>query len=129
MQEALDNAEISPAEIDSINAHATSTKKGDAAETWGIRKVFGERAEAIPICGLKGFFGHTLGCAGALESIMAIKSLQTGILPGTPNQTTPDPECDLDYVPEGPRQTNPKHILKNAFGFGPTNASLVFGKV
>ncbi len=125
---ALRWAEILPPDVDYINAHATGTPNGDRAETKGIKEVFGDRAYKIPISSIKGHIGHGMGAAGAIESVAVVKTLQTGIVPPTLNWEFSDPDCDLDYVATGSRQTNPRIVLKNSFGFGGVNASLVLRK-
>jgi 3-oxoacyl-(acyl-carrier-protein) synthase len=126
INKTLASANITAGEVDAINTHATATKKGDIAETNAIKIVFGARAYKVPASSAKGHIGHALGASGAVESIAAVQSLLTGIIPQTLNYETLDPDCDLDYVVEGPRQTNPRIILKNSFGFGGANACLVF---
>jgi 3-oxoacyl-[acyl-carrier-protein] synthase II len=125
MQLALEDAGISPGEVDYINAHGTSTPLNDAAETSAIKRVFGEYAYRIPVSSTKSMIGHAFGAAGAMESVASIKTLETGWIHPTINYEEPDPECDLDYVPNEPRQADVKIILKNSFGFGGQNASLV----
>jgi 3-oxoacyl-[acyl-carrier-protein] synthase II len=126
MVRALDDAGLGPEEIDYINAHGTSTPLNDAMETRAIRQVFGEHADAIPISSTKSMIGHLLGAAGAVEAVACIMSLQTGVLHPTINYETPDPDCDLDYVPNQARETHPRTALSNSFGFGGHNATLVF---
>lgn len=128
MRWALNDAEITPGAIDYINAHGTATRAGDPAETAAIKQVFGERAYQIPISSTKSMTGHCFGASGALEAIACIMSLRTGILHPTINQEHPDPECDLDYVPNVARKSPIKVALTNAFGFGGQNACLVIGK-
>ena len=127
MRWALEDAGITPDQIDYINAHGTSTPANDATETLAIKGVFGERAYAIPISSTKSMIGHTLGASGAIESIACLKAIETGILPPTINYDTPDPDCDLDYVPNRARKVDGvRYVLKNSFGFGGQNACLVF---
>ncbi len=127
MRWAIEDAGIEPEDIDYINAHGTSTPTNDVTETIAIKGVFGERAYQIPVSSTKSMIGHTLGASGAIESIASIKALQTGILPPTINYETPDPECDLDYVPnEARRVEGLRYVLKNSFGFGGQNACLVY---
>ena len=124
---ALGDAGISEDEIDYINAHGTSTPANDAAETAAIKGVFGERAYQIPVSSTKSMIGHGLGASGAMESITCVKSIETGMVHPTINLDTPDPECDLDYVPNTARNVgNVRAVLKNSFGFGGQNACLVF---
>jgi 3-oxoacyl-[acyl-carrier-protein] synthase II len=126
MLAALQDAGLSADGVDYINAHATSTPAGDAAETQGIKAVFKTRAQAIPISATKSMTGHLLGAAGAVESILTILALRDGVLPPTINYQHPEPDCDLDYVPNQARQAPIRTALCNAFGFGGTNASLLF---
>lgn len=123
MQLALKQAGIAAAEVGYVNAHGTSTELGDAAETGAIREVFG--ADAPPVSSTKSMTGHLLGGAAALEAVACVRALETGILPPTINYETPDPACDLDYVPNVARTTNPKIALSNSFGFGGHNASII----
>ncbi len=128
MRAALADAGLSPDDIDYINAHGTSTPLNDAAETAAIKTVFGPRAYEIPISSTKSMTGHMLGAGGAVEAIACADMLATGLIHPTINYENPDPDCDLDYVPNVARQTNPRTILSNAFGFGGHNACLVFRK-
>lgn len=114
-------------EVDAIFAHGTSTPLGDVAETMAIKRVFGERAYQIPISGTKSQVGHMLGAAGAISALAAIKSIEEGIISPTINQETPDPECDLDYVPNEARRQAVNVALVNAFGFGGQNVVLILG--
>ena len=126
MRWALEDAGITTADVDYINAHGTSTVLNDLAETRAIKGLFGERAYKIPISSTKSMIGHVLGGAGALESVVCVKTLQTGVIHPTINYEHPDPECDLDYVPNKCRKTDVRIVLKNSFGFGGQNACLVF---
>ncbi|NIV33577.1 MAG: beta-ketoacyl-ACP synthase II [Anaerolineae bacterium] len=126
MERALRDGDLEPEEIDYINAHGTSTPLNDAIETRAIHKVFGQYAFRIPISSTKSMIGHLLGAAGAVEAIACIKSLETGVIHPTINYETPDPECDLDYVPNQARETHPRSVLSNSFGFGGHNGTLVF---
>ena len=128
MQEALDDACVDPAEVSYINAHATSTPLGDIAETRAIKKVFGERAYDIPISATKSLIGHGMGASGAMETVASVKAIETGIIHPTVNQEEPDPECDLDYVPNEARKVEVDVVLKNSFGFGGQNSCLVLRK-
>ena len=124
MQLALDSAGLDPAEIDLISAHATSTEAGDVAETQAIRGVFGDHAYRVPIAAFKSQVGHLLGGAGGVETIAAVQTLRTGRIAPTINLGHPDPECDLDYVPNEARDAEVRTLLKNSFGFGGQNAVL-----
>ncbi len=128
MQQALDRAGLSVSDIDYINAHGTSTLLNDKSETAAIKTVFGEQAYNIPISSTKSMTGHMLGAAGALEAIVCVKTLQDGILPPTINYETPDPECDLDYVPNTARSVQVKHVMSNSFGFGGHNATIIISQ-
>ena len=125
MQTALDDAGLAPEEIDYVNAHGTSTPLNDRMETRAIRRVFGKHAYKLPISSTKSMIGHLMGAAGTVEAIACTKTLETGMLHPTINYETPDPECDLDYVPNVARETNPRTVLSNSFGFGGHNASLI----
>lgn len=126
MLRAIEDAGISPDAVDHINAHATSTQLNDSAETKAIKSVFGKRAYDIPITANKSQIGHLLGAAGALESVFSILTLKEGVIPGTINYENPDPECDLNYMGDGPKKIQAEYALCNSFGFGGTNASLLF---
>jgi 3-oxoacyl-[acyl-carrier-protein] synthase II len=125
MQAALEDAGLRPEEIDYVNAHGTSTPLNDPIETRAIRTVFGTHADRLPVSATKSMTGHLMGAAGAVEAIACVKSLQTGIVHPTINYETPDPECDLDYVPNEPRTVHPQTALSNSFGFGGHNATLI----
>lgn len=122
---ALEDAGVRPEEVDYINAHGTSTPLNDVAETIAIKAVLGEHAYQVPISSTKSMIGHALGASGALETVAAVKSIETGIIHPTINYETPDPECDLDYVPNVARRADVRVVLKNSFGFGGQNACLV----
>jgi 3-oxoacyl-[acyl-carrier-protein] synthase II len=126
MERALADAGLEPEEIDYVNAHGTSTPLNDAMETRAIHQVFGAYAERVPVSSTKSMIGHLLGAAGAVEAIACVKSLETGVLHPTTNYETPDPDCDLDYVPNQARETHPRTVLSNSFGFGGHNATLIF---
>ncbi len=129
MRNALADADLEPAAIDYINAHGTSTPLNDASETAAIKTVFSDDAFGTPISSTKSMTGHLLGAAGALESIFCIKTIEDQVLPPTINYTTPDPECDLDYVPNKKRAAEVSYAMTNSFGFGGHNACLIFGEV
>ncbi|MFA5362952.1 MAG: beta-ketoacyl-ACP synthase II [Candidatus Omnitrophota bacterium] len=126
---AIQDAGIKPHDIDYINAHGTSTPLNDKIETIVIKRVFGDRAKEIPVSSTKSIIGHTIAAAGALEICAALLALEKGIIHPTINQEAPDPECDLNYVPNKAITAHPKIILKNSFGFGGKNSALVLGKI
>ncbi len=126
MQRALNDAGIGPEQIGYINAHGTSTPYNDKFETLAIKKVFGERAYSIPVSSTKSMTGHALGAAGGLEAVFSVKTLLENKLPPTINYQVPDPDCDLDYIPNAAREATVDHVLSNNFGFGGTNACLIF---
>jgi 3-oxoacyl-[acyl-carrier-protein] synthase II len=125
MQLALQDAGLEPVDLSYINAHGTSTPLNDKSETAAIKTVFGEQAYRVPISSTKSMTGHLLGASGALEALFCVKVLQDAILPPTINYETPDPECDLDYVPNLARPAHVSHIMSNSFGFGGHNATLI----
>ncbi|MCD6305049.1 MAG: beta-ketoacyl-ACP synthase II [Deltaproteobacteria bacterium] len=126
MQMALDSAGLKPEDIDYINAHGTSTKLNDLSENRAIKAVFGEHAYRLSISSTKSVTGHLLGGAGGIEAIFTALTIKNGIIPPTMNYETPDPECDLDYVPNVARKKKVTLAMSNSFGFGGTNASLIF---
>jgi 3-oxoacyl-[acyl-carrier-protein] synthase II len=128
MQKAIKDAGIEPTAIDYVNAHGTSTPYNDKFETLAIRKTFGEHANKLAVSSTKSMTGHLLGAAGGIEAVFSVLAITRKILPPTINYVTPDPECDLDYIPNQPRQAEPRYVLSNSFGFGGTNACLVFKK-
>jgi 3-oxoacyl-[acyl-carrier-protein] synthase II len=129
MNRALKDAGLQASDIDYINAHGTSTQIGDKTETIAIKNVFGEHAYKVAISSTKSMTGHLLGAAGGLESAIAALVVQNELLPPTINYENPDPECDLDYVPNKARPVpGLRHVLSNSFGFGGTNATLIFSK-
>ncbi len=123
---AMRDAKITPNDISYVNAHGTSTPIGDAIETAALKRVFGERAKKVPISSTKSMTGHLLGGAGGLEAGISVLALRDQILPPTINYENPDPACDLDYVPNHARKAEVHYALSNSFGFGGTNASLIF---
>lgn len=125
---ALQRGGIAPSEVDYINAHATSTPAGDPVETAAIKQVFGGREQSPPVSASKSQFGHLLGAAGAIEAVVTVLAMQHNILPATINLQQPDPNCDLDYVPNQPRPATIEVALSNSFGFGGHNVCLAFRK-
>jgi 3-oxoacyl-[acyl-carrier-protein] synthase II len=126
MSLALADAGMDPDEIDYINAHGTSTPPNDRAETAAIKTVFGERAYAIPVSSTKSMTGHMLGAGGGVEAIACIRAMNEGIVPPTINYENPDPDCDLDYVPNQARSATVAAAMSNSFGFGGHNATVIF---
>ncbi len=126
MRRCLEDTDLDPNEVDYINAHGTSTPQGDVAETKAIKRVFGERAAKIAVSSTKSMTGHTLGAAGAIESVYTVLAITRGTIPPTINYEYPDPECDLDYVPNRARPAKIRLALNNSFGFGGTNTTLAF---
>ena len=124
----LRNGFLNPEDISYINAHGTSTPQGDIAETQAIKTVFGEHARKLAVSSTKGATGHMLGAAGSVEMIVCAKAIQENVVPPTINYEFPDPECDLDYVPNTARQMQVNGIVNNSFGFGGHNATLVAKK-
>lgn len=129
MKMALNNAGIAAEDVDYINAHGTSTHFNDLYETMAIKTVLGDHAYKTMVSSTKGMTGHALGAAGGIEAAFALLAMDRGVVPPTINYQEPDPECDLDYVPNEARQAEVKVALSNSFGFGGTNASLLFRKV
>jgi 3-oxoacyl-(acyl-carrier-protein) synthase len=125
MRWAIEDADISVDDVDYINAHGTSTPVNDASETYAIKKLFGERAYEIPVSSSKSVLGHAMGAAGAIEAIFCAYALREGVIPPTWNYETFDPDCDLDYVPNAPRDGDIQVALSNSFGLGGQNACLV----
>jgi 3-oxoacyl-[acyl-carrier-protein] synthase II len=126
MKLAIQNANLNLSDIGYINAHGTSTPLNDKSETAAIKTVFGEQAYNIPVSSTKSMTGHLLGASGAIEAVFCLLALREEVLPPTINYHTPDPECDLDYVPNQPRKASPNHVMSNSFGFGGHNATLIF---
>jgi 3-oxoacyl-[acyl-carrier-protein] synthase II len=129
MQWALEDAGVEPDDVDYISAHATSTPLGDAIETVAIKRVFGESAYGIPVSAAKSMLGHAIGASGAIEAMASIFSIRDNLIHPTLNYDTPDPACDLDYVPNIAREASVDLVLSNSFGMGGQNAALVFGRV
>nr|MBA3379316.1 beta-ketoacyl-[acyl-carrier-protein] synthase II [Chloroflexia bacterium] len=128
MNIALDDAGITSAEIDYINAHGTSTQLNEKLETQAVQRVFGERAATVPISSTKSMTGHLLGAAGSLEALITIAAINAGIMPPTINQVTPDPECPLDTIPNFAREGEIRYAMSNSMGFGGHNVSLVMAR-
>ena len=126
IERALSDAGVLASDVDYINAHGTSTKMNDLSETNAIKSVFGERATRLPASSTKSQTGHLIAAAGALEAVLSVKSIEQAQIPKTANLTTPDPECDLDYVIDGPREKSLGVVLSNSFGFGGSNSCLLF---
>lgn len=129
IQWAIEDADLEPGDISYINAHGTSTPINDHVETMAIKLVFGDDAYKVPISSTKSMIGHALGGAGALEGVACVKSIEQGIVHPTINYEHPDPDCDLDYIPNEARETEVAHVLSNSFGFGGQNACVVFSRV
>jgi 3-oxoacyl-[acyl-carrier-protein] synthase II len=128
MRKALTDAGLVSDDIDYVNAHGTSTPMNDKLETLALKKVFGEYAYELPVSSTKSMTGHLLGAAGAVEAAVCILAMQNGIIPPTANYETPDPDCDLDYVPNVARSASLEAVMTNSLGFGGHNASLIFRK-
>jgi 3-oxoacyl-[acyl-carrier-protein] synthase II len=126
MRKALSDAKIEPQQVSYVNSHGTSTGIGDAIETQAMKRAFGEYAYKIPVSSTKSMTGHLLGGAGGLEAGISVLALRDQILPPTINYENPDPACDLDYIPNHARKTAVEYALSNSFGFGGTNAALIF---
>jgi 3-oxoacyl-[acyl-carrier-protein] synthase II len=128
IQGSLSDSGLSPAEIGYVNAHGTSTQVNDKVETVAIKKVFGDGAYELPISSSKSMLGHLIAAAGAVELIICVMAMRTGVLPPTINYEVPDPECDLDYIPNAAREKRVRHVLSNSFGFGGQNISLIVSR-
>jgi 3-oxoacyl-(acyl-carrier-protein) synthase len=126
MSNAIRDAGIRPEDVDYINAHGTSTPPNDRIESIAINRLFGEHARKLPVSSTKSMIGHLLGAAGAVEAGITSLVVQRGVIPPTINYETPDPDCNLDYVPNIMRKVDVRYALSNSFGFGGTNASLLF---
>jgi 3-oxoacyl-[acyl-carrier-protein] synthase II len=126
MTAAIKDAGLDPSDIDYLNAHGTSTPVGDKGETYAIKRAFGDAAKTLAVSSTKSCTGHLLGAAGVVEAIFSVLAIRDQVLPPTINLDNPDPECDLDYVPNTAREAAVKTVISNSFGFGGTNASLVF---
>ncbi len=129
MANALRDGRLNPSDVDYINAHGTSTPLGDKAETLAVKSVFGDHARKLSISSTKSQLGHSLGASGGIEMVLTVKSVVDSIAPATINLQTPDPDCDLDYTPNTPRERDIKIAMSNSFGFGGHNASIVVGRL
>jgi 3-oxoacyl-[acyl-carrier-protein] synthase II len=129
MANSLQDAGITPDKVDYINAHGTSTPVGDKGETIAIKRAFGDHAKKVAVSSTKSMTGHLLGAAGGVEAVFSLLSLRDQVAPPTINLDTPDPECDLDYVPKTARKMKIDVVLSNSFGFGGTNGTLVFRRL
>jgi 3-oxoacyl-[acyl-carrier-protein] synthase II len=121
----MEDAEVNPTDIHYINAHGTSTSVNDRVETLAIKKALGEHAFKVPVSSTKSMMGHLIAAAGATELIVCLLAIRDGVLPPTINYHTPDPECDLDYIPNQAREARCEHALTNSFGFGGQNVALI----
>jgi 3-oxoacyl-[acyl-carrier-protein] synthase II len=128
MADALADAGLKPADIGYINAHGTSTQANDATETAGIKAVFGSHSYNVPVSSSKSMLGHLIAAAGVVELVISVMALRRGVLPPTINYQTPDPDCDLDYIPNAAREKRVDHVLSNSFGFGGQNISLTVSR-
>ena len=126
MEVALKDARINYDDVDYVNAHGTSTPLNDLSETMAMKTVFKDHVKKLPISSTKSMTGHLLGAAGGVEAIYSVLTIKHGVIPPTVNYETPDPECDLDYVPNTPRESKVRVVMSNSFGFGGTNATLIF---
>ncbi|HMO35422.1 MAG TPA: beta-ketoacyl-ACP synthase II [Gemmatales bacterium] len=129
MRDALRDAGLQPADIGYINAHGTSTVVNDKGETAAIKKLFGDKAKEVPVSSSKSMMGHLIAAAGAVEAIICVKTLLHGVLPPTINYEVPDPDCDLDYIPNVAREKRVSHVMSNSFGFGGQNVALILSKI
>jgi 3-oxoacyl-[acyl-carrier-protein] synthase II len=129
MRDALRDAGLRPEQIDYINAHGTSTDVNDRVETLAIKETFGAIAKDVPVSSTKSMMGHLIAAAGAAELIVCLMALRDNVMPPTINYETPDPDCDLDYVPNVARPKSLTHVLTNSFGFGGQNVSLIVSRV
>jgi len=129
MRIAIRDAGLLPGEIEAVNAHGSSTVLNDRIETLAIKEVLGDRARRVPVSGTKGLHAHALGASGAMEAAIASLTVSEGFVPATANLDHPDPECDLDYVPRVGRSISIRTVISNSFGFGGTNACLVFKSI
>jgi 3-oxoacyl-(acyl-carrier-protein) synthase len=129
MDWALRDGEVAPTDVDYINAHGSATPLSDPIETLAIKRLFGDCAYQVPISSTKSMIGHAMGGAGAIEAVACVLTVEKGMIHPTANLETPDPECDLDYVPGAAREADVRVALSNSFGFGGQNACLVIGRL
>jgi 3-oxoacyl-(acyl-carrier-protein) synthase len=129
MRDALADAQITPEQIDYVNAHASSTEVNDSTETMALKQVFGAHAQRIAVSGTKPYTAHPLGATGAIEAAICALAIDEGWIPPTLNRDNPDPACDLDVVPNKGRDTKVNYVLSNSFGFGGINSCIVLGRV
>ena len=129
MLNAMRNAGVNPDQINYLNAHGTSTPAGDKAETMAVKRALGDHAYKVAVSSTKSMTGHLLGAAGGIEAVFSVLAIRDQVLPPTINFNTPDPACDLDYVPNIARETNVNIAMSNSFGFGGTNGTLIFKKI
>jgi 3-oxoacyl-(acyl-carrier-protein) synthase len=129
MRAALSRARVDPSDVDYVNAHGTSTPLGDLAETKALKEVFGDHAYELAVSSTKSMMGHCFGAAGAIEAMMCVLAIHEGVIPPTTNYEHPDPECDLDYVPNEARQARVDVALSNAMGLGGHNGCVLVGRV
>ncbi|WP_397571617.1 beta-ketoacyl-[acyl-carrier-protein] synthase family protein [Schlesneria sp. T3-172] len=129
MKLALQEARLNPSDVSYLNAHGTSTKANDALETLAIRKVFGTAADHLPVSSTKSMTGHLVAAGGGIEAVFSVMAIGANVIPPTMNYETPDPQCDLDYVPLTARELPVSHVLSNSFGFGGQNVSLLFSQI
>ena len=127
--EAMSEADLKASGIDYINAHGTSTKLNDISETKAVKLALGEYAKKIPISSIKSMIGHSIGASGAIEAVASCLAIQQNMIPPTINLHTPDPECDLDYVPNQARRQKVDVVMSNSFGFGSNNVVLIFRRI
>ena len=125
---ALAEAKVNPEEVDYINAHGTGTRVNDVTETRVIKEVFGEHAQKLAVSSTKSMHGHVMGATGAVEMAATIQAIDRGVIPPTANYTQPDPECDLDYVPNQAREQSVRVAISNSFAFGGNNTTVIFGR-
>jgi 3-oxoacyl-[acyl-carrier-protein] synthase II len=128
MAAALQESRVQPEQVDYISAHGTGTPTNDRVESLATRRLFGSLADRIPISSIKSMIGHTMGAASAIEAACCALALRSGVIPPTINYEEPDPECDLDYVPNQARRTDPRIALNNAYAFGGNNAALCLAR-